>query len=1273
MKKQLYIYIASFMIGLYSPLVWAQTPVDIVYHGAPPTTTFDIPEEVTQISSNLQSSQNELNKMATQAQADLTLVQTTVTDAFNSLKSGAIGDFIGDGGDGTTFCGKKLKNVDVEDMADKVKEILLTYKSQKIADTNKQKEMRDKFYLESAYVIYAAAEKLEGQLKDDIAASISKAKTCAEEGDGAQCNIPSSAEGGNNDGLFTYGQTLKTLESVIRVWENVAALKAQLRAIKSIMTITPQVKTSEETAANIGLSLPPVILRQRESYAFAQLSYNSVSSSLSNIETEIISDDSEGEQLIKSTIEFASPAEADNEHPLIAAENKIEAYNNLRPIEDMVTEAMNIHNMIGSLYDYKQIADQIVTMQTDYESSFQKLQTSEQCSINYLSKYFSDPVKVWSGLSLGDYVNKHDLRSGISAWAIEAYETAKAAETSVITTEDIAQISFDTDTQAQLEDDPDMSKAAQVGQSFNVSLNISKQEDAQEETRKSALLGWQIGAEASKMLGSNASDWGSPLPNTMVWTDTKNFYNQYLRRKYDNIKSYLKSYTKEDILAFIISKFRGDEQDISETKYQQALQKARDDATDEISSINSGQTSQYDDTTQETLNDLQKKRDLLVEQMDELNNLISKNSNEISDIRSVAEQNAADEIDSIVNAKVVYPTNGSTVVETSVKDKILGADELSASISSAKEAGIDNQKISSLEEAISANKTKLDEYNVQLEEIDKQISAIKLQAQSNAGLKSNQLAASISAAKEKWNQTINGEAQDYTQSVYKNLESIFNEIGEKNPLIYAEGIELRISQSTQAAEEALNNLYSQVDKVVDSGYNQLISLGNALYDPSSYPKIQAIHNDMIDQIRALTLSYSVSGFMQLNDILVYSKLLSVDTSPEEEGFFVGSPAKARDLKAPYAIPNFDLPPVREVFHFDGTDFANVKPVVQGNSDRSITASDFLNYGGDIPLIWQYILRDKAFIESDINLKELLDYGCVDIAFLRGGIMPCLVRGTSIILDVSSNGDYIIRNDIDEKNIPNCMLIDVDNNLPHHMVFDAPVRIISTGDIQPASKDCQYSELGMLLTSDNNNNLQIRSKAFEVFNNMLSESDVTDIDDNQKNVISLGNQAVLSHNQIGDFLYFMENEKVLRENLEEYQQRYNQNMATLKEKLSLYGFTPTESFDLTKDADYELALKKLKSIKEEKISEIQTSLSTIDSTDNEPVKEKMDNINKILSIMQKDTEGLLKMTTTIVNDNNIEAKLKKAEADQAVVDKYKNNLKEEYKDYTNIEDPYCANY
>ena len=93
-------------------------------------------------------------------------------------------------------------------------------------------------------------------------------------------------------------------------------------------------------------------------------------------------------------------------------------------------------------------------------------------------------------------------------------------------------------------------------------------------------------------------------------------------------------------------------------------------------------------------------------------------------------------------------------------------------------------------------------------------------------------------------------------------------------------------------------------------------------------------------------------------------------------------------------------------------------------------------------------------KSDINLKELLDYGCVDIAFLRGGIMPCLVRGTSIILDVSSNGDYIIRNDIDEKNIPNCMLIDVDNNLPHHMVFDAPVRIISTDDIQPASKDCQ---------------------------------------------------------------------------------------------------------------------------------------------------------------------------------------------------------------------------
>ena len=1271
MKRQLIIYITFFIMGLHSSVCNAQAPWDLVYHALPPSTTFDISEEVSQISGNLQSSYNQSQQIINQAKADITATQTAITSTFNDIKNGNVVNFNNNGGvSGSTFCGKDVKDVSVKDIAKKVKEILLTYNSKKIDDINKQQEMRDKFYIESAYLIYRSAEGLEKQLKENIAANISTAKECAE-GDGTQCNMPSSEEGGNNEVLFTYGQTLKTFESVVRVWENVAALKAQLRAIKSIKSITPQVKASDKSALNFGISLPPVLLHQSESYAFAQLSYNEAALSLSNVESKIVSKNSEPEQLIKSTIEFASPKEADNEHPLVAAESKLEALSSLTSIENTVTEAMNTHNMLGSLYEYKQMADQIVNMQQDYDASLQKLKNSEQCTINYLSKYFNDPEKVWSGISLGDYVNSHELRSGISAWAIDAYETAKAAETSTITSDDVAQVSFDETTRSELEDDPDMSKAAQIGQSFNVSVNTSKQEDAQDENRKSALLPWQIGAEASKLLGTNASDWGTPIGRKMVWNDTKNFYKQYLRRKYDNIKTYLKGYTKEDVLALVISKFRGEDQDISETKYQQALQTARDNATQELVSISQNQMLGYDQSSQDTINTLQKQRASLVAEMDTLNNVISKNSNEISDIRNLAEQSAAEEIDSVVNAKVVYPAVGSTVATSSVKNKIIGADKLSSSISAAKVTATDDKKISSLEEEISTNKDKLNNYNTQLEEIDKQISLSKLQAQSSSGLQAQQIVSSIAQAQEKWNQTIQDESQSYAQDVYTSLEAIFEELNQESSVIV--DVDTRVSQAKQAAEDALNDLYSQVDKIVDNGYNQLVYLGDALYDPQSYSKVQAIHNNMIDQLRALTLSYSASGFMQLNNVIIYAKLLAAEIQPEEEGFFVGSPAKARDLKAPYKIPNFDLPPVREVFHFDGTDFANIKPVVQDNSDRSITVSDFLNYGGDIPAIWQYMLKDKAFIESSPNLREILDYGCVDVSFFRGGIMPCIIKGSSVILDVTSNGNYIIRDDLDQTSLPNCMLIDIEDGLPHHVTFDAPVRITSSADSKPDAANCQYSELGMLLTSDENNNLQIRPSVFNAYMDILSSGDTSEMDDEQKNALSLAYQAALSRNQIGNFLYFMENEKLQRENLEEYQQKYEQNMATLKEKLSLYGFVPSEDFNLSKDSDYELALKKLKAIKNEKISEAKSALSKVDSTDNEPVKEKMTNLNELISIMQKDTEGVLKLTPTSIDDNNIDAKLKKATADNAVVDKYKKDLKEQYKDYSDIEDPYCSNY
>ena len=349
-------------------------------------------------------------------------------------------------------------------------------------------------------------------------------------------------------------------------------------------------------------------------------------------------------------VEFVSPDEADNEHPLIAAEDKLEALSSLTDVEQNVNEAMSTHNMIKSLKEYKALADQITEMREDHQKSLQKLKDSEQCSLNYIGRYFSTPVKTWSGVPLGDNVNRHDLRKGISGWAVEAFETAKAAETSVVGAEDIAQPSLNAEAQTDLADDPDMKKAEAQSQNTGITINASKQEESQEENRRSSLIAWQIGAEAAKMLGSNADEWGTPSGRSFIWNDTRNFYTQYLRRKYENVKSYLKSYTKDDVLALIIAKLRGQDVDITETNYQKKVKEAVTKASSDAAAAS---LAQYDSQTQARLQSLQKQREELIAKMDAVNDIVSGNRNTIADMRSVAEDSAAQEVDEKINAKIL--------------------------------------------------------------------------------------------------------------------------------------------------------------------------------------------------------------------------------------------------------------------------------------------------------------------------------------------------------------------------------------------------------------------------------------------------------------------------------------------------------------------------------------------------------------------------------------------------------------------------------------------
>ena len=425
-------------------------------------------------------------------------------------------------------------------------------------------------------------------------------------------------------------------------------------------------------------------------------------------------------------------------------------------------------------------------------------------------------------------------------------------------------------------------------------------------------------------------------------------------------------------------------------------------------------------------------------------------------------------------------------------------------------------------------------------------------------------------------------------------------------------------------------------------------------------------------------------------------LKNIDTSAETEGFFVGATPKERDLKAPFAIPDFSSPPVREVFHFDASDYANIKPYVSDKENNTaVTAAEFLNFGGDIPLIWKYMLQENAFIESQFDLTEALTAGNSQYRFYRGGFMPCVVKDSSIIVDVDGSGNFVRRKDgrVSASSLPSCYLMEMKNGRPYHKVQDVAVdfKMTTLGEEErekilndlfpendykayvPPADDDNSSELGMFLRAEENNALFFNDWTAAAYNTLLKDNGDEELSDGEKNKFAAAYYTSFSRNQIGDFLGHVENEKLQRENLEEYEQKYNEQMEALKEQLRSYGFEPSDSFDLSNDSDYKLATDKLNSIKKQILSAAESGLSGVDRTDNEPVEEKAGIYEKLIALMRKDKDALLKISMTTADSNDLDAELKKAEADAKLVDKYENSLNDQAQDYNDIQEPYCANY
>lgn len=297
----------------------------------------------------------------------------------------------------------------------------------------------------------------------------------------------------------------------------------------------------------------------------------------------------------KNLISLDDAVPTEDKSPFAGSETQMEELDKLEPIVEHLRLAIDAHNVLNSLGNYRNIQKQYNHMVQLHDKSVEILKASEQCTIDYLGRYFNNPVKVWSGVNMAKDPANHDLRTGLSRWAIEMFEMAKSSQVSPVSAGDLANIdeasadSFAkinevaskeemTDEDAAIRTDvgrPETSEIKDLRATQNAAekhaiamhekydgkylKEPSKEEELEKETRKIDLMANDIGSVVSVWLadylagkpaatdGSDgpawtAADLGGIKKRFPVWNDQKTFYSQYLNRKYANIRDYVKNY-----------------------------------------------------------------------------------------------------------------------------------------------------------------------------------------------------------------------------------------------------------------------------------------------------------------------------------------------------------------------------------------------------------------------------------------------------------------------------------------------------------------------------------------------------------------------------------------------------------------------------------------------------------------------------------------------------------------------------------------------------------
>ncbi len=600
--------------------------------------------------------------------------------------------------------------------------------------------------------------------------------------------------------------------------------------------------------------------------------------------------------LVKKT---ATPSSEQN---VFAGSVEVDELVKLEPIVEDLQVSLDAHNLMYNLKSYQNVQKQYNNMKKLHDRSVELLRNSEQCLLNHLGKYVNNPEVLWSGKDMTAHPENHDERTGLSAWAIEMFETAKAAEVSPISTDDVVTIdttetkvyddygneigvetevsseteTIDTNIQAQ-EDAFDLEKVNASGAQQAEQLNKnsggnyfkepSKQEDMEKAARESELLSVDIGSEVAEwiakyLLGEAASDgpaWNSqnlgaikkPYP---IWNDQKIFFNQYLIRKYSNIYEFIKAYKIPENINEKITQIVLDNQKqyMNEAEKQltsasvaakQTAQKLYEEKVEKLKKENSEKFLLYRTQKEAEIAQLKSEAEKKKQTINTKINNVNKQRDELmSQIDEITQENVK------LKQSITELNSSLTELKNLLNNKDISEEEKKTLAAKQKEI---NTEIVKTQNSILQSETKkselqkiyddkTNEYNSLKEDIAK----IESKLQKDIGEINNLIA----EEKQRIQEAEKKKIEEYTEELRIKNENIDKaEIAAKaaigsNSLITAQNI---ISQSNLAVEDARDIALKNIEKLMEA-YK---ALGDDLYLNSSQAIIDSYHQGFMSSLK----------------------------------------------------------------------------------------------------------------------------------------------------------------------------------------------------------------------------------------------------------------------------------------------------------------------------------------------------------------------------------------------------------------------------------------